>query len=96
MEVIGQVYASAAFPRVKIPRNPLDRRLNGPRRRSGRCGEEKNIPSLHSPGIEPGYGAHSLVAILTELPPTLYTTCQRRIYKVTGLKITESLHVGFL
>jgi hypothetical protein len=32
---------------------PLDRRLSGPQNRFGRGVEEKNIPSLHLPGIEP-------------------------------------------
>jgi hypothetical protein len=33
------------------PRVPLDKRMGGPQRRCGRCGEEKN---LGLPGIEPG------------------------------------------
>jgi hypothetical protein len=50
MEVSGQLHAPAALPWGKSPRYPLDRRLGGPQRGSGRCGEEKN---LALPGIEP-------------------------------------------
>jgi hypothetical protein len=35
----------------KSPWYPLDRRLDGPQSRSGRCGEEKNFQAL--PGLEP-------------------------------------------
>jgi hypothetical protein len=52
----------------KCPRYPLDRRLGGPRNRSGRGSEEKNSHPL--PGIIPEnldrLGC-SLVAILTDL-----------------------------
>jgi hypothetical protein len=46
MEVCGQLHDPAALPSGKEPRYPLDRRLIGPRRWSGRDGEEKIIPSL--------------------------------------------------
>jgi len=39
------------YSQVKSPRYPLDRRLGGPKNRSGRGGEEKNSQSL--PGFEP-------------------------------------------
>jgi hypothetical protein len=39
------------YPQRKNPRYPLDRRLGGPRSRSGCSGEEKN--SQPPPGIEP-------------------------------------------
>jgi hypothetical protein len=39
------------YPKVKSPWYPLDRRLGGPQRRSGRGGLEKN--SQPPPGIEP-------------------------------------------
>jgi hypothetical protein len=51
MEVSGQLHAPAALPKEKSPWYPLDRRLGGPQRRSGRGGEEKN--SQPPPGIEP-------------------------------------------
>jgi hypothetical protein len=35
----------------KNPRHPLYRRLGGPERRSGHCGEERNL--LYMLGIEP-------------------------------------------
>jgi hypothetical protein len=43
MEVSGQLHAPAALPPGKEPRYALDRRLDGPQSRSGRCGEEKNL-----------------------------------------------------
>jgi hypothetical protein len=39
------------YPRGNYPQYPLDRRLNGPQRQSGRCGKEKN---LALPGIKLG------------------------------------------
>jgi hypothetical protein len=51
MEVSGQLHAPAALPPGKEPQFPLDRRLGGPKSRSGRGGEEKN--SQPQPGIEP-------------------------------------------
>jgi hypothetical protein len=51
MEVSGQLHATAALPQGKSCWYPLDRRLGGPRSRSGRGGEEKNSQSL--PGLEP-------------------------------------------
>jgi hypothetical protein len=40
LEVSGQLQAPAALLPGKSPRYPLDKRLGGPRRRSGRRGEE--------------------------------------------------------
>jgi len=54
------------YPRGKSPRHPLDRRLGGPQRRSGRGGEEEN--SLPLPGIEPRSPSRSLVTLLSEQP----------------------------
>jgi hypothetical protein len=50
MEVNGLFQVPAALPPGKEPRQPLDRRLDGPQRRSGHFGEEKN--PLPLPGIE--------------------------------------------
>jgi hypothetical protein len=44
-------------PRGKSPRYPFDRRLGGPRSRSGWCGEEKNLALR---GIDPGPSSPSL------------------------------------
>jgi hypothetical protein len=53
-------------PQGKSPSCPLERRLGGCRRQSGRCGVDKNLLSL--PGIRPGqYNPHP-VAIPTEIP----------------------------
>jgi hypothetical protein len=41
MVVNGKLHASAALPRGKSPKYPLDRRLGGTQSRSGRCGVEK-------------------------------------------------------
>jgi hypothetical protein len=43
MEVNGQLRAPVALSLRKEPRYPLDKRKGGPQRRSGRCGEEKNL-----------------------------------------------------
>jgi hypothetical protein len=51
MEVSGQFHASAALFPGKSQGYPLDRKLDGPQSRSGRCGEEKNLFPL--PEIEP-------------------------------------------
>jgi hypothetical protein len=64
MKVSSQLHAAAALP---------PGRLDGHQNRSGRCGQEKNLP----PGIEPqllGTPARSLVAIPTELVE-LYNCC---------------------
>jgi len=42
----GQIHDPAALPPGKEPLVPLDRRLGGPQRRSGRGGEEKNTQPL--------------------------------------------------
>jgi len=42
MEVSGQLHGPAALSPEKERRYPLDRRLGGPQRRSGRGEEEKN------------------------------------------------------
>jgi hypothetical protein len=58
-------------PQEKSPRYPLDRRLGGPRSRTGSYGEEKNLLPLL--GIEPrllGRPARSLVVIQTQLSHT--------------------------
>jgi hypothetical protein len=51
MEVTCQLHAPGVLPSGKEPRYPLDTRLGGPQRRSGRCGEEKNSKSVT--GLEP-------------------------------------------
>jgi hypothetical protein len=43
MEVSGQPQASAAFPLGKSLRNPLNRRLGGPRRKFGLLGTDKDL-----------------------------------------------------
>jgi hypothetical protein len=52
----GQLNAPAALPPGKTPLYPLDRRLSGPKSRSGRGGEEKNsqpLPGLEAQTIQP-------------------------------------------
>jgi hypothetical protein len=74
MEVSGQVHATAALPQGKSPCYPLDRRLGGPRSRSGRDSEEKNsqpLPGLEPPIIQPV--VHSYNTEQTRLLPALYT-----------------------
>jgi hypothetical protein len=58
--------------RVKSPRYPLNRRLDGSQNRSGRCGKEK-IKSLHVScwKLNSGHPVRSLVSILTELYYTI-------------------------
>jgi hypothetical protein len=51
MEVSGQLHARPLYPQGKSPWYPLDRRMGGPQRRSGRGGEQKNSQPL--PGLEP-------------------------------------------
>jgi len=46
MEVSGQLHAPAALTPRKSQWYPLDRRLDGPKSRSGRGGEEKNSQPL--------------------------------------------------
>jgi hypothetical protein len=43
------------FPRGKIPRYSLDRRLGGPQSRSGRCGGERNLALAgnRTPAVQP-------------------------------------------
>jgi hypothetical protein len=53
------------YPRGNGPRYPLDRRLGGPKSRSGRCGVEKDLLPL--PGIEPRSFSTQPVATPTEL-----------------------------
>jgi hypothetical protein len=53
------------YSRGNVPRYPFDKRLVGPQRRSGLCGEQKNFLPL--PGIEPQPFSPQLLAILTEV-----------------------------
>jgi hypothetical protein len=56
MKVSGQLHEPAALLQGKCPWYPLDRRLSGPQRQSGRGGEEKNsqfLPDLEPPIIQP-------------------------------------------
>jgi hypothetical protein len=65
MKVSCRLHAQAALPREKSHRYPLDRRLDGPPSRYGRCvGSRENITLL---GIEPGLSSPQAVAIPTEL-----------------------------
>jgi hypothetical protein len=50
MEVSGHLHAPAALSPGE--RYPLDKSLGGSQKRSGRGGEEKEIPSADMPGIE--------------------------------------------
>jgi hypothetical protein len=52
------------YLRGKSSRYSIDRRLDGPQSRSGRCGEEKN---LALPGIETGTSSPTPVDMQTEL-----------------------------
>jgi hypothetical protein len=54
------------YPQGKSPWYPLDRRVGGPQRRSGRGGEEKNSQLPAGTG-NPDHSASSLVAISIEL-----------------------------
>jgi hypothetical protein len=46
MELSGQLHALATLPQGKSQMYQLDRRLGGPQRQYGRCGEEKNFAML--------------------------------------------------
>jgi hypothetical protein len=46
MAMSGQIHTPAALPSGKEPRYPVDRRLDGPRSRSERGGEEKKCPFI--------------------------------------------------
>jgi hypothetical protein len=50
MEVSGHLHAPTALHLAKAPPYPLNRRLDGPQRWSGRFGNEKNV--LPPPAIE--------------------------------------------
>jgi hypothetical protein len=43
MEVSGQLHAPTALPSGEYPPVATDTRLGGPQRRSGYCGEDKNL-----------------------------------------------------
>jgi len=64
MEVNGQLHALAVLPPWKEPLVPKDRRLGGPQGWTGCIGRV----SQPCQEMNPGYPAHSLVSILTELP----------------------------
>jgi hypothetical protein len=52
VEVRGQLHAPAVLPAAKEPRYPLDRRLGGPQRQSGRGGEERESNAI-TPIVQP-------------------------------------------
>jgi hypothetical protein len=76
--VSAQLHVPAALPLGKEPRYPLNRRLGGPRNRSGRLREGASLLPL--PGIEhgsPDGPARGLVCLPTEM-------CQRPGRAVQG------------
>jgi len=78
MEVGVQFHAPAALPPGKSPCYPLDIRLGGPQRRSGRSGDQINskpLPGLESPIIK------SVAQLYTaELSRLLILPCYPVIY----------------
>jgi hypothetical protein len=70
MEMSGQLHALAVLSPEKELRYPLHRRLCGPKRGSGCCGEEKN---LSLPRIEPRPYSPLAAAIPKELSRLLPT-----------------------
>jgi hypothetical protein len=79
--VSGQLHVPAPLPPGE---RALDRRLGGPKSRSGRGGEEKN-PQLYRE-LNPGRPARTLVTILTELP-RLVTEKKCLTHSVRGLLV---------
>jgi hypothetical protein len=77
MEVSGELHAPAGLPPGKRPRYALVKRLDGPQRRSGRCGEEKNLLLL--PGIEPQFICRPDCSI--DALPTELSRLQQDIYR---------------
>jgi hypothetical protein len=69
------------YPRERVPRYSLDRRLGGPHSRSGRCSENKNLPL---PGIEPG--TSSLWTIATAIA---LSRVRLRIFTIRFAKMEE-------
>jgi hypothetical protein len=67
LEVSGQLYASAALALVKELRYPLDRRLSGPQRRSGRDEVEENHDPIGIRTPIPRSSSPQPVAISTTL-----------------------------
>jgi hypothetical protein len=53
MDVSGQLHAPAALIPGKEPLVPLDRRLGMTQSQYEHGGEEKKIPSLPQPGLDP-------------------------------------------
>jgi hypothetical protein len=64
MEVSGQLHDLVALPPGIEPRYPLNRRLGGPQKRSGRGGEDSSCPCRNS---NPDHPDSSLVTTLTDL-----------------------------
>jgi hypothetical protein len=69
----------------KSPQYTLDRRLGGPKNRSGRGGEEKQFRHCPLQELNPGRPPRILVTILSELP--------RFSHKYVGHKIRHELEV---
>jgi hypothetical protein len=63
------------YPRGNSTRYPLDRGLIGPQSQSRSGGQEKRIPSLPSPWIEPGRPARNLVTDCNIIKNLYNITC---------------------
>jgi hypothetical protein len=91
MDVSSQLHASAALAKGKSPWYPLDRRLDGPKCRPGRSGEEKIILLCPCQESNPARSHYSLVTILTELPPLARMGC---VLESTVDCFDESYHLN--
>jgi hypothetical protein len=79
-------------PRPFYLRCPLDRRLGWPENRSGRGGEEKKIPSILLPGIEPQSPSSYFTSRHCRSMPCNLCSCKRFIKYVT--KSSSTLAYG--
>jgi len=80
------------YPRGSCPRSHLYGRLGGPQSRSGRGGEEKKIPSLPLPGIEPLPSSHytELLWLITVLATIQLTDTGRPSW--SNPRVVPALH----
>jgi len=83
MEDSCQLHAPAALPHGKRPLYPLNRRLGGPRSRSGHSGEDKHFQPL--PGLEPPIIQAVAQGYATKLSRLLFILVNKRKLCISAL-----------
>jgi hypothetical protein len=82
------------YPRGKIPRYPLDRRLSGPQSQSGRCGEETILYCQESKSGRPARSP-SLYRLSFSDSFGVSNACEKRVTPLAWFCVSVALYEEF-